>query len=118
MPLPPSIDHLHGLTARNFLTRPPTGTRDVPLARSRAFRYSIPLFKGVAKAAEDILIVRALRASRAPGRSLRLFCARLLVVGLLVSLGEFEEHDFLALVVDIVEYPVGADSQPILGGES
>jgi hypothetical protein len=39
-----------------------------------------------------------------------LFCSRLLVVGLFVSLGEFEEHDFLALVVDIVRYPVGADS--------
>ena len=32
-----------------------------------------------------------------------LFLARLLVVGLLVSLGEFEEHDFLALVVDVVQ---------------
>ena len=49
---------------------------------------------------------------------LLLLGARLLVVSLLVSLGEFEEHDFLALVVDIVQYSVGTDSQPILGGES
>ena len=42
---------------------------------------------------------------------------RRLTVGLFVSFGEFEKHDFLALVVDIVQYPVRADSQPILSGE-
>ena len=40
-----------------------------------------------------------------------------LTVGLFVSFGKFEKHDFLALVVDIVEHPVRADSQPILSGE-
>ena len=38
-------------TARNFLTRPSTGTRDVPVARARAFRFFLPLLKGVAQAA-------------------------------------------------------------------
>ena len=40
-----------------------------------------------------------------------------LAVGLFVSFGEFEKHDFFALVVDIVQYSVRADSQPILSGE-
>ena len=79
-------------TARNFLTRPPTGryfhppyppiasqsiSRDVPLARARAFQSSSPLVKGAAKTAlycahrtSTLLIVRVLRARRAPGRSL------------------------------------------------
>ena len=45
------------------------------------------------------------------------FHLRGLAVSLFVSFGEFEQHDFLALVVDIVQYPVRADSQPILSGE-
>ena len=48
---------------------------------------------------------------------LRFISARLLAVGLFVSFGEFEKHDFLALLVDIVQHPVRADSQPIFSGE-
>jgi hypothetical protein len=40
-----------------------------------------------------------------------------LTVGLFVAFGEFEKHDFLKLVVDIVQHPVRADSQTILSGE-
>ena len=49
---------------------------------------------------------------------LRFISTRLLAVGLFVSFGEFEKHDFLALVVDIIQHPVRTDSQPILGGEA
>ena len=35
--------------------------------------------------------------------------------GLVVALGEFEEHDFFALVVDTIQYAIGTHPQPILG---
>ena len=38
-------------TARDFLTRPLLAHRDVPAAQARAFRFSTPLWKGVAEAA-------------------------------------------------------------------
>ena len=47
----------------------------------------------------------------------RSISTRLLAVGLFVSFGEFEKHDFLALVVDIEQHSVRAYSQPILSGE-
>ena len=47
----------------------------------------------------------------------RSISVRSLVISLFVSFGEFEKHDFLALVVDIVQHPIRADSQPILSGE-
>ena len=37
------------------------------------------------------------------------------VVGLLIALGKFEEHDFFALVVNIIQYAIGTYPQPILG---
>jgi hypothetical protein len=57
------------------------------------------------------------RKGHATPLPLRSISARLLAVGLFVSFGEFEKHDFLALVVDIVQHPVRADSQPILSGK-
>ena len=39
------------------------------------------------------------------------------VIRLLVPLGELEENHFLAVIVDIVEYAVGSNSQAILGSE-
>ena len=60
----------------------------------------------------------ALEQTDLPPRSLSVPSPRgLLVVGLFVSFGEFEEHEFFALVVDIVQHPIRADSQPILSGE-
>ena len=38
-------------------------------------------------------------------------------VGMFVPFGEFQEDDFLALIVDGVEQAVGTDAKPILGGK-
>src|SRR4029078_6558976 len=78
-------------TARDFLALPPAGTCDVPLAQVKALRFPLLPSRGAAEAAlycaphfspahpsaprralnpsEHILIVRVLRARRAPGRS-------------------------------------------------
>lgn len=38
-------------------------------------------------------------------------------IGVLIPLGELEENDLFIPIVDVVEHPVGSDSQTILGGE-
>jgi len=46
------------------------------------------------------------------------FRGRMSVVGLFISLGELEEHDFLVLVVDIIQDAIRTHPQPILSHKS
>ena len=91
--------------------------------RNSATSFSVytEFFRSLLKVLEICFIIwhcRKLRGGK-PGRpsargtrtiKLLLFFSGSLVVGLFVLPGEFEEHDFLALAVDIVQYTVGADS--------